>query len=369
MNNYTTVVGLDVRKETIVAAVLPYGCNEVTEKVSIENHPKAIEKLVNRVMRQGPAEFVYEAGPCGYQVQRQIAGLGQRCVVIAPSLTPVRPGDRVKTDKRDATNLARFYRAGELTEIRVPTCEEEAARDLPRAREDALKDRLRARHRLSKFLLGQGRVYRETKAWGIAHQEWLKTQKFEWLPLQQTFEANIRAHDEVLARLELLEQQTYDLAQQPAYRMAVSCLRSLKGLDTLGALTLVVEAQDFRRFKKASAFMCFTGLVGSEFSSGEKTRRGHITKAGNAHIRRVLVEAAWSQRYPNVVSRGLAERRKGCPQEVIKIAKKAQARLHRKYLRMTSKNKLHQVTVVAVARELAGFVWSIGQHIPAAAAA
>jgi len=175
MNNYTTVVGLDVHKETIVAAVLPQGYNEVTEKVSIENNPKAIEKLVNRLTRHSPAEFVYEAGACGYQVQRQIAGLGQHCAVIAPSLTPIRPGDRVKTDKRDAVNLARFYRAGELTEIHIPTCEEEAARDLPRAREDVLTDRLRARHRLSKFLLRQGRVYRETTSWGTAHKAWLRT--------------------------------------------------------------------------------------------------------------------------------------------------------------------------------------------------
>lgn len=367
MDNYTTVVGLDVHKESIVAAVLPHGHNDVTEKTSIENHPKAIEKFVNRISRQGPAEFVYEAGPCGYQVQRQIAELGQRCVMIAPSLTPVRPGDRVKTDKRDAVKLARFYRSGELTEIHIPTREEEAARDLPRAREDALKDRLRARHRLSKFLLRQGRVYRETKTWGVAHKAWLKAQRFEWASLQQTFEANIRAHDEAQARLETLEQQTNDLAEQPAYRTAVSYLRTLKGIDTLGALTLVVEAQDFRRFRKAGEFMCYTGLVGSEFSSGEKVRRGSITKAGNAHIRRVLVEAAWSQRYPDVVSEGLAERRKGCPKEILQIAKKAQTRLHRKYLRMIGKNKLHQVTVVAVARELAGFVWSIGQHIPISA--
>lgn len=368
MDNYTTVVGLDVHKENIVAAVLSRGYNEVTEKVSIENNPKAIEKLVNRLTRHSPAEFVYEAGACGYQVQRQITGLGQHCAVIAPSLTPVRPGDRVKTDKRDAVNLARFYRAGELTEIHIPTCEEEAARDLPRAREDVLTDRLRARHRLSKFLLRQGRVYRETTSWGAAHKAWLRTQKFEFPSLQQTFEANMRAYDESEARLATLDQQTYDLAQQPAYCTAVNYFRALKGIDTLSALILVVEAQDFRRFGKASEFMSFTGLVGSESSSGEKVRRGSITKAGNAHIRRVLVEAAWSQRYPNVVSRELAERRKGCPKEVLQIVKKAQARLHRKFLRMIGKNKLHQVTVVAVARELAGFVWAIGQHIPAAAA-
>lgn len=367
MNNYTTVVGLDVHKKTIVAAVLTCGHKEVGEQVSIENNPKAIEKLVTRVGRQGPVEFVYEAGPCGYQVQRQITGLGHHCAVIAPALTPVRPGDRVKTDKRDAVNLARFYRSGDLTEIHVPTREEEAARDLPRAREDVLKDRLRARHRLSKFLLRQGRVFNEAKTWGTAHKAWLRTQKFEWLALQQTFEANMRAHDEAESRLETLEQQTYELAQQPAYRTAVSYLRTLKGVDTLGALTLAVEVQDFRRFSKAGEFMSFTGLVGSESSSGEKVRRGSITKAGNAHIRRVLVEAAWSQRYPNVTSVQIAERRRGCPPEVVKIAKKAQVRLHGKFLRMIGRNKLHQVTVVAVARELAGFVWSIGQRIPAAA--
>lgn len=366
MDNYTTVVGLDVHKASIVAAVLPYGRSEVTEKLSIENHPKAIEKLVNRITRHGTAEFVYEAGPCGYQIHRQITGLGFKCAVIAPSLTPVRPGDRVKTDARDAENLARFYRSGDLTEIRVPTRESEAARDLPRAREDALADRLRARHRLLKFLLRQGRTYQGATNWTMAHKAWLRGQQFEWPALQQTFEACMRAHDDAQARLEMLEQQTCDLAQQPAYRAAVNYLRALKGIDTLGALTLATEAQDFRRFGKAGEFMSFTGLVGSEFSSGESVKRGSITKAGNAHIRRVLVEAAWAQRHPNMMSAKLAERRKGCPPEVLKIAKKAQARLHRKYVRMMSRNKPPQVTVVAIARELAGFVWAIGQHIPAA---
>jgi len=368
MEHCTTVVGLDVHKGTIVAAVLPSGSGRAAEKVTIENHPKMVEKMVRRLAARGPVEFVYEAGPCGYETQRQIAAMGYRCSVIAPALTPVRPGDRVKTDRRDAEKLAHFHRCGELTEIRVPTVEEEAARDLPRAREDALEDRLRARHRLSKFLLRQGRVFRETKSWGAAHRAWLKTQKFEWPWLQQTFEANMRAHDDVEARLEMLSQQMMDLAQHPAYQIPVRYLRCLKGIDTLGALTLIVEAQDFKRFQKARQFMCLTGLVSSEFSSGQRVRRGSITKAGNAHIRRVLVEAAWSQRHRNVVSRELAQRREGCPWEVLKIAKKAQARLHRKFWRMSCRNKLHQVTVTAVARELAGFVWAIGQHFPAVGA-
>jgi len=362
--NYNTVVGLDVHKKTIVAAVLPLGSDNVTETVSIENFPEAVEKLVNRVAARGPVEFVYEAGPCGYETHRQIAAMGHRCVVIAPALTPVRPGDRVKTDRRDAGKLARFHRAGELTEVIVPTRAREADRDLPRAREDALEDRLRARHRLSKFLLRQGRVHQETKSWGVTHRAWLKTQRFEWITLQQTFEANMRAVEEVEARLAILDQQMQDLAQREPYRAPVRYLRCLKGIDTICALTLLVETQDFARFKLAREFMSFTGLVSSEHSSGEKVRRGHITKAGNTHIRRILVESAWCNRHRDVISKQLGERRKGCPNEVLSIAKKAQTRLHRKFWRMTNRNKLHQVTVVAVARELAGFVWSIAQHFP-----
>lgn len=361
MSNYNTVVGLDVHKKTIVAAVLPRDAKQVVEVVTIENHPKALEKLVNRLAAtRGPVEFVYEAGPCGYDTHRQITRLGQPCKIIAPGLTPVRPGDRIKTDRRDAEKLARYHRAGELTEIRIPTSEEEAARDLVRVREDILEDRQRARNRLSKFLLRQGRIYQETKSWGVAHKAWLRTQKFAWPYLQQTFEANTRTNEEAQARLELANQQVEDLAQQAPYKLAVRNLRCLKGIDTLSAITLLVEAQDFQRFTKAREFMSYTGAVGSESSSGEKIRRGGITKAGNAHIRRILIEAAWSYRRKNVLSRVLAERRAGCPEEVVKIAKKAQDRLHRKFWRMTSKSKLPQVTVVAVARELAGFVWSIG---------
>ena len=280
--NYNTVVGLDVHKKTIVAALLPSQSERVTEIVTIENHPKIIEKLVARLTARGLVEFVYEAGPCGYEVHRQLTGMGHKCVVIAPSLTPVRPGDRVKTDRRDAEKLARFHRAGELTEVHVPTRESEADRDLPRAREDALEDRLRARHRLSKFLLRQGRLHRETKSWGTTHHAWLKAQRFEWATLQQTFEANMRAVAEAEARLEILDQQVQDLAQTEPYRVPVQHLRCLKGIDTLSALTLLVETQDFARFKNARAFMSFTGLVGSERSSGEKV---HGVSNGQRQLR------------------------------------------------------------------------------------
>lgn len=368
MEQNITVIGLDVSKKVLAMAVLPPGTDRIRENKMIENHPKIVEKEVRRLAAGGPVVVVYEAGPCGYPIHRQITQMGYRCAVIAPGLIPVRPTDRVKTDRRDAEKLARLYRAGELTEIRIPTREEEAARDLVRVREDVLADRLRARHRLSKFLLRQGRAVGQTKAWGIAHHLWLKAQRFEWKPLQQTFEACVRSCEEAQARLDTLDQQVEDMAQQQPYRISVRYLRCLKGIDTLSALTIVVETQDFRRFETAAAFMSFTGLVGSEHSSGEKVWRGSITKAGNAHLRRVLVESAWCNRHGTVVSRELAIRRKGCPAPVLQIARKAQDRLHRKYWRLVNRGKLHSVAVTAVARELAGFVWAIGQQMPSMAA-
>lgn len=365
MEQDSTSIGLDVHKETITAAVLPPGAERVVETLKIPNTPRALEALVRRLAPRGPRAWVYEAGPCGYEVQRQLTTLGQPCAVIAPALTPRRPGDRVKTDRRDAEKLARLYRAGELTVIRVPSRAEEAARDLVRAREDAVIDRLAARHRLSKFLLRQGRVYRETRqARGVLHGLWLKRQRFEPAALQQTFEAYVRSLAETDARVASLDQALAEMAQQDPYRTPVAYLRCLKGVDTLSALTLVVEVQDFRRFVTAAAFMSFTGLVPSEASSGERVRRGSITKTGNAHLRRVLVEAAWCNRHGQVVSRELATRRQHCPPAVLHIARKAQARLHRRYWRLVSRGKRQTVAVTAVARELAGFIWALGQQVP-----
>lgn len=367
MEQDTIIIGLDVHKETITAAVLPPGAERVVETLKIPNTSRALEALVRRLQPRGPLACVYEAGPCGYEVQRQLSVLGQPCAVIAPALTPRRPGDRVKTDRRDAEKLARWYRAGELVVIHVPSRAEEAARDLVRVREDTIEDRLRARHRLSKFLLRQGRVYRETKAWGVAHRQWLTAQRFAWAALQQTFEAYVRTLEETEARLAALDQALQDLAQQAAYRPAVAALRCLKGVNTLTALTLVVETQDFRRFPTAAAFMSFTGLVPSEASSGSTVRRGSITKTGNAHLRRVLVEAAWCSRHGQVVSRELAARRQDAPMAVVQLARKAQVRLHRRYWRLLHRGKVPGVTVTAVARELAGFVWAIGQQVPTTA--
>lgn len=359
-----TIVGMDVHKETVVTGVLPAWSERITESITLINTPRNIEKWVKRLTARGPAEFVYEAGPCGYEVQRQIEALGERCVVIAPGLIPKRATDRVKTDRRDAEKLARLWRAGELTAIRVPTREEEAARDLVRVREDALSDRLRAQNRMSKFLLRQGRVNREARAWGKEYRRWLGGQRFEWDAQQKSFEVYLRTVAETEARLKMLDQDVRELAEQEPYRRPVQYLRCLKGIDTLSAITLVVEAQEFGRFKDASSFMKFTGLTGWEHSSGGRVRRGGISKAGNAHMRRVLVEAAWCYWRVNVVGRSLAQRRKGCPPEVVQLAQKAQNRLHRRQRRMCGKGKPSSVTAVAIARELSGFVWAMSKHFP-----
>lgn len=369
MDKSNTIVGLDVHKKAITAAVLPRNAARPKEVVTIENDRNAIKRFVTRVTVQQPATFVYEAGPCGYEVHRQITALGYPAVVIAPAMTPIRPGDRVKTNRRDAEKLARLYRAGELTEIRVPSRFEEAARDLVRAREDAVADRLRARHRLNKFLLRQGRVFYEATAWGVRHRQWLRAQRFDLPLLQDAFAAYLRAVEEAEDRLASLEQQVLALAQTAPYQTPVRYLRCLKGIDTLSALTILVETQDFRRFPDAPAYMTFTGLVSSENSSGDRVHRGPITKAGNAHLRRVLVEASWTYRGRNVTGRTVGARRQGCPPRVVQIARRAQDRLHRKFWRLTSRGKLSQVATVAVARELAGFIWAIAQEIPTTPAA
>lgn len=256
-----------------------------------------------------------------------------------------------------------------MTEIRVPTSEEEAARDLVRAREAGLEDRLSAYHRLLKFLLRQGRMFRDGKSWSKAHKAWLRSQRFDHLSGQLSYEAYVRAFEESEARLAVLNQQVLDLAASERYATAVSYLRCLRGLDTLGAMTLLTEVIDFRRFQKARAVMGYTGMVPSEYTTSFAPRRGRITKTGNAHLRRILVEAAWNYRRKSVLSAKIADRRKDCPPEVVRIAKKAEDRLHRKFWRLLQKGLPQNKIAVAIARELAGFAWAIAQHIPVPAEA
>jgi len=363
MLDYTkTVVGLDVHKESIVAAVLPPDAERAALTTKFENTPAALKTFVERARSRGPLTFVYEAGPCGYQVHRDLTAQGQDCVVIAPGLIPKRPGDKVKTDRRDAEKLAQLHRAGQLTAVRVPTRAEEADRDLLRAREDVLAERLRARHRLSKFLLRQGLVWRETKAWTLKHRAWLRSLRWELESHARAFEAYLRGLEEVEARLEALDRQVLALADNAAWRAVVANLRCLKGVDTLSALTMAVETGDFRRFGSAVEFMGYTGLVSREHSSGESVRRYRITKVGNAHLRRVLVEAAWAYAQRDYTGPTLTKRREGGSPQAVATARRAQERLCGKFRKMAGKGKPRQKAIVAVARELAGFVWDIGRR-------
>lgn len=368
MNNSSrTVVGLDVHKDTIVGAALAPDVQTVDQRFQLLNRPEAIDKMVKGLTkRYGSVEFVYEAGPCGYELYRRLTERGLPCFLVAPSLIPRKPGDRVKTDRRDAEKLARLWRMGEMQALSVPRPEEEAARDLVRAREDALEDRCRARQRVSSFLLRQGRVWGQT-TWKKGYWVWLKAQRFEIPALQQAFEAHVRRVEDLEEHLRMIEGQMQELLRQEPYKTRVKYLSAFKGIDQLTALTVCVETPDFGRFPKARAYMSYTGVVVRERSSGASSWRGGITKAGNAHIRRVLVEAAWGYRHKSRMSRILMKRREGCPPGMIQIARRAEERLHQKFWRLVNRGKASQEAVVAVARELSGFIWAMAKEFPKAA--
>ena len=360
-----TYVGLDVHKDTIAVAVLRPG-RKGADQQTVPNRPEAVRKLVS--FWQNPAAFrvCYEAGPTGYELQRQLEGLGVSCEVVAPALVPRRPGVRIKTDRRDALNLAGLYRAGELTAIRVPSAEEEAIRDLVRLREDLKQDVLRARHRLAKFLLRHGRIY-EGHNWSGAHTVWLNAQEFSHPAEKSTFSHYRTALDLRLAQLAGLERELEAYLSGPPFGEMISRLVCLRGISHLSALTIASEVVDFARFASPQEFAAFVGLVPSEYSSGKSERRGSITKTGNAHIRRVLVEAAWHYRHHPAVGANLYRRSQGQPPEVLAAAWQAQVRLCGRYQRLTKRGKRSAVAVVAVARELADAVCALMQLDTAAA--
>jgi transposase len=305
----------------------------------------------------------YEAGPCGFELQRALSTRSIPCDVIAPALIPRRPGERIKTDRRDASQLAILYRAGALTAIHIPTDQEEAARDLLRCREDIRVDLLRARHRLSKFLLRHGRRFTETKkAWSKRHATWLRAQTWPIAALDQTHRAYLRAVDEIEARLQDVETDIRNLLTLEPLQERVQRLRCFRGIDDLTALTIAAELGDARRFPSAPSVMAFVGLVPSEHSSGAKRVQGAITKTGNAHLRRVLVESAWHYRHHPFVGRTLRLRQQGAPTDAITRAWTAQQRLHRRYACFAARGKPKQHIVTAVARELTGFVWAALAH-------
>ena len=313
---------------------------------------------MERLLRRWPSvRCCYEAGRTGFGLYRHLVGRGIDCQVVAPGLVPQRPGDRVETDPRDARRLARLHAGGLLEPIHVPSRELEAARDLVRAREDTRLDRMRDRHRLSKFCLRHGRLL-PTSAWTVTRRKWLSEQRFAYAAEQLTFDSYLHAIDLVDARIERLERAMRETAEQGPSRQLVARLPCLRGIDTLSALGLVAEIDDFQRFRRAEELMAFVGLVPSEHSSGEHRRQGSITKVGNSHVRRLLVEAAWHARRRPKVGYELARRQRGQDAEVIERAWRCQQRLHQRWQRMASRGKPQQKIVVACARELAGFVWA-----------
>jgi transposase len=359
MSESTTVtVGLDVHARSIRLAAVR--ADEVVEERTLPYDEEAVERLLRR---WPTVRCCYEAGPTGFGLYRHLIGRGIDCSVVAPGLVPQRPGDRIKTDPRDARKLARLLAGGLLEPIHVPSRELEAARDLVRAREDARLDRMRDRHRLSKFCLRHGRVL-PTSSWTVMRRKWLGEQCFEFAAQQITFDGYVHTVDLVDARIEQLERAIRETAEQEPWCGLVARLRCLRGIETLTALALVTEIGDFDRFRTAEEFMAFVGLVPSEHSSGEKRRQGSITKVGNSHVRRLLVESAWHARRRPKVGYELARRQRGQDAVVVERAWRCQQRLYKRWQRMAGRGKPQQKIVVACARELAGFVWAIATEQP-----
>ncbi len=354
----TVIVGLGVHARSIGLAAVR--ADELLDERTLPYD----EVRVERLLRRWPgARCCCEAGPTGFGLYRHLVARGIDCAVVAPGLVPTRPGDRVKTDPRDAGKLARLHGGGLLEPIHVPSPELEAARDLVRAREDARLDRMRDRQRLSRFCLRHGRLL-PTSAWTVTRRTWLGEQRFEHSAEQITFDAYVHAVDLVDARIGKLEQAIRATAEQGPWHELVARLRCLRGIDTLSALALVAEIGDFSRFQSAEEFMAFVGLVPSEHSSGERRRRGSITKVGNSHVRRLLVEAAGQARRRPKIGDELARHQRGQDAIVIERAWRCQQRLYQRWQRMAARGQPQQKIVVACARELAGFVWAIATDQP-----
>jgi transposase len=353
----TIHLGLDVHKDTISAGILNRD-HEVPDVERIFHDEQSVRRLVARFPDPSLVRACYEAGPTGYDLARLLRSLGVRCEVIAPSLIPRRPGDKVKTDRRDCRRLARLHRAGELVAIRVPSPREEAVRDLCRTRADMVEDLTRARNRLGKFLLRHSQVWRGGSNWTLKHEAWLAGLTFAEPALAVTFghyRATVAAREAALAAVEADLVTWFD---QAPFADGVHRLGAYRGVTHMGALALQAEVCDWRRFPGAAALMGFVGLVPSEYSSGSSTHRGHITKAGNAHLRTQLVEGAWAYQHRPSVGAGLARRQEGVAPEVVARAWAAQLRLCGRFRHLAARKNNKSVVAAAVARELAGFLWA-----------
>jgi transposase len=374
MAKNTRYVGLDVHADSIAVAVAEAGRGgEVRSLGVVPNRPESVRKLVKKLGTPKSLRVCYEAGPCGYELYWLLVGLGVACEVVAPTLIPVKPGDRVKTDRRDALKLARCYRAGELTPVWVPDPAHEALRDLVRARLAAKCDQRRARQRLGKLLLRHGRrPPKQKRAWGFAYMVWLRGVQFEEPALQATLIDYLAEVDHAAARLQRLERAIDDaVAESPADMQAlVAGLQALRGVAKITAVTIVAELGRLSRFAHPQQLMGFSGLVPSEYSTGGpgKAKRGGITKTGNSHLRRVLVEAAWAYRYRPSVQGSLRKRQEHLSEQVTAIGWKAQHRLHGRYRQLVARGKPKPVAITAIARELLGFVWAAGWQVEQEAA-
>lgn len=365
MEQVTTFVGIDAHKKDLFVAML-VGHATTPVQWQLANEPQAVQRFVRKLEREAPGAIrvCYEAGPCGYALYRQLSTERVSCQVIAPALIPRKPGERIKTNRRDATKLAELFRAGLLTEVQPPTCEDEAVRDLCRARDAARIDLQRARHRLGKLLLRRGLHY-PGRNWTRPHRQWLTSLTWVHAAERLAVDDYLMAIDHVEARVAGLDAHLADLAQTERYREPVAWLRCFRGIDTLTAMLLLAELHDFRRFPSPRALMAYVGLVPSEHSSGETQRRGRITRAGNGLVRRLLVETAWHyQRGPHV-GKGLTRRRQGQAARAVAIADKAHQRLCRRFRRLRARHVPPAKIVVAIARELSGFLWAALQPPPA----
>jgi transposase len=363
--NIEVYVGLDTSKLKISVALAASGRDgEVRFFGDIDSTPEAVERLVLKLAkRHGRLSFCYEAGPTGYGLHRQITALGHECVMVAPSLIPRRTGERVKTNRRDAVALAKLHRAGELTPVWVPDAGHEGVREIVRAREAAMEDLRRARQQLQSFLLRQGRVFTGRAAWTKAHTRWLCELSFEHPALSLILHEFRQGIEDAEKRLERLTGQVADAAETWSMAPAVAAYQALRGVAFLSAVTFVAEIGDVKRFDTPRQLMAYLGLVPSESSTGERVRRGSITKSGNIRARRVLIEGAWTYRFPARMSRLLHERQADLPKVVREIAWKAQVRLCGRYRKLLAKGKRQTVITVAIAREMVGFLWAIGQEI------
>jgi transposase len=358
-------IGLDVHAQTIAVAVAELG-GEVRSLGVIPNRVESVRRLIGKLGKPEQLRVCYEAGPTGYVLYWQLSELGVKCEVIAPTLVPVKAGDRVKTDRRDAEKLARCYRAGDLTAVWVPDATHEALRDLVRARLAAKRDQLRARHRLGKFLLRQGRRAPEGgTAWTQRYLAWVKQQHFEHAAQEATLLDYLHEVEHASERIERLE-RGIDVAVESmpeSLRAVIAGLQCLRGVAKISAVTLVSELGQLSRFGQARQLMGYAGMVSREHSSGERVSRGSISKAGNAHLRRIVTEAAWNYRYRPALGKALAARQSGQSEAVKAIAWRAQHRLHARYRALLARGKVKQKVITALGRELLGFIWAIGREL------